>query len=92
MKRNAIVIEQYGNLVQYKDDKGNSEDYDMSYDAGVYDFECTHGSKMTKFGEYLVPGLLRYIRQLGCGVLRNGRGLFTATLFSLAVNSWVLTW
>lgn len=55
--------------------------YDMSYDAGVYDFDVHMEVEMTKFGEYLVPKLLRYIGNWDVIMKKRERGLFTATLF-----------
>jgi|ADGO01.1.fsa_nt_gi hypothetical protein len=34
--------------------------YSLSYKAGVYDFDVHMEVEMTKFGEYLVPQLMRY--------------------------------
>ncbi len=54
--------------------------YDMSYDAGVYDFDVHMQVEMTKVGDYLVPHVLRYSGNwflLGKG---RERGIFTATL------------
>src|SRR5690606_32353032 len=34
--------------------------YDLSYNAGVYDFDVHIEVEMTKFGEYLVPKVMRY--------------------------------
>lgn len=54
--------------------------YDMSYSAGIYDFDIHMQVEMTKVGEYLIPHVLRYRGNwwlLGKG---RERGLFTATL------------
>ena len=32
-----------------------ARNYDMSYDAGVYDFDVHMEVQMTKYGNYLVP-------------------------------------
>lgn len=55
--------------------------YDMSYDAGVYDFDVHMEVELTKFGDYLVPKLLRYIGNWDVIMKKRERGLFTATLF-----------
>ena len=38
-----------------------ARNYSLSYSAGVYDFKVQMEVVMTKFGEYLVPSLIRYI-------------------------------
>ena len=55
--------------------------YDMSYDAGVYDFNVHMEVEMTKYGDYLVPKLLRYIGNWDVVLKKRERGIFTATLF-----------
>jgi hypothetical protein len=58
-----------------------ARNYDMSYDAGVYDFDVHMEVGMTKFGNYLVPNLLRYIGNWDVVFKKRERGMFTATLF-----------
>jgi hypothetical protein len=53
----------------------------MSYDAGVYDFDVHMEVQLTKFGNYLVPKLLRYIGNWDVFFKKSERGMFTATLF-----------
>lgn len=57
-----------------------ARNYDMSYSAGIYDFDIHMQVEMTKVGEYLIPHVLRYKGNwwlLGKG---RERGIFTATL------------
>jgi hypothetical protein len=57
-----------------------ARNYDMSYKAGIYDFDVHMEVQMTKFADYLVPQVLRYSGNwflIGKG---RERGLFTATL------------
>jgi hypothetical protein len=58
-----------------------ARNYDMSYDAGVYDFDVHMEVQMTKFGNYLVPKLLRYSGNWDVVFKKRERGMFTATLF-----------
>lgn len=55
--------------------------YSLSYNAGVYDFDVHMEVEMTKFGEYLVPSLMRYNGNWGVMLKGRERGVFTATLF-----------
>jgi hypothetical protein len=55
--------------------------YDLSYKAGVYDFNVQIEAELTKFGEYLVPKVLRYNGDWDVVFKKRERGVFTATLF-----------
>lgn len=55
--------------------------YDLSYSAGVYDFDVNIEVEMTKFGDYLVPKLMRYNGNWDVVFKRRERAMFTATLF-----------
>jgi hypothetical protein len=58
-----------------------ARNYDMSYNAGVYDFDVHMEVQLTKFGEYLVPKILRYKGNWDVMFKKRERGAFTATLF-----------
>ena len=58
-----------------------ARDYDLSYDAGVYDFNVHMEVQMTKFETYLVPGIIRYTGNWDVAFKKRERGIFTATLF-----------
>jgi hypothetical protein len=58
-----------------------ARNYTLSYSAGVYDFKVQMEVVMTKFGEYLVPSLIRYIGNWKAIFKPRERGVFTATLF-----------
>lgn len=55
--------------------------YDLSYNAAVYDFDVHMEVEMTKFGEYLVPQTIRYKGNWDVAFKKRERGFFTATLF-----------
>ncbi|MFN2456690.1 MAG: hypothetical protein ABR502_00675 [Chitinophagaceae bacterium] len=55
--------------------------YDLSYNAGVYDFNVHMEVLMTKYGDFLVPKVLRYNGTWDVALKKRERGVFTATLF-----------
>jgi hypothetical protein len=55
--------------------------YDISYDAGIYDFNVHMEVQMTHFGPYLVPKTLYYNGAWDMVFKKRERGVFTATLF-----------
>ena len=58
-----------------------ARNYSLSYSAGVYDFKVQMEVVMTKYGEYLVPNLIRYVGNWKAIFKPRERGVFTATLF-----------
>lgn len=58
-----------------------ARNYDLSYDAGVYDFDVHMQVEMDKFEEYLVPKLIRYTGNWHAIFKKRENGIFTATLF-----------
>ncbi|MGB5007085.1 MAG: hypothetical protein WBO39_09095 [Ferruginibacter sp.] len=58
-----------------------ARNYSLSYSAGVYDFKVQMEVVMTKYGEYLVPSLIRYVGNWKAIFKKRERGVFTATLF-----------
>ena len=58
-----------------------ARDYDLSYDAGVYDFDVQMQVELEKFGDYLVPKLIRYTGNWHAMFTKREQGVFTATLF-----------
>ena len=57
-----------------------ARNYDLSYDAGVYDFNVRMEVQMTQFGDLTVPSLLRYVGTWDVAFKKRERGVFTATL------------
>ncbi len=55
--------------------------YDLSYNAGVYDFDVHIEVLLTHFGPYLVPKTLRYNGNWDVAFKKRERAIFTATLF-----------
>jgi hypothetical protein len=58
-----------------------ARNYDLSYNAAVYDFDVHIEVQMTKFEKYLVPRTLRYTGNWDVAFKKRERGIFTATLF-----------
>lgn len=58
-----------------------ARNYDLSYNAAVYDFDVHMEVQMTKFGDYLVPQTIRYTGNWDVAFKKRERGVFTATLF-----------
>jgi hypothetical protein len=79
--KNSIVIDSMVTWFDTKTMEVMARNYDMSYDAGVYDFDVHMEVQMTKFGNYLVPKTLRYIGNWDVVFKKRERGFFTATLF-----------
>jgi hypothetical protein len=79
--KNAIVIDSMVTWFDVKTMDVMARNYDMSYNAGVYDFDVHMEVQMTRFGNFLVPKLLRYIGNWDVVFKKREKGLFTATLF-----------
>jgi len=58
-----------------------ARNYDLSYKAGVYDFDVHMEVEMTKFGDLVVPKVLRYNGTWDVVLKKQEQGAFTATLF-----------
>lgn len=58
-----------------------ARNYSLSYSAGFYDFKVQMEVEMTKYGEYVLPSLIRYVGDWKIVFKPRERGVFTATLF-----------
>ena len=58
-----------------------ARNYDLSYNTPAYDFDVNMEVRMTKFGDLLVPQLLRYNGNWDVVFKKREKGIFTATLF-----------
>jgi hypothetical protein len=79
--KDRIVIDNMITWFNAKTMEVMARNYDMSYRAGVYDFSVHMEVQLMKFGEYLVPKLLRYTGDWDVIFKKRERGVFTATLF-----------
>lgn len=80
-ERNNVVINEMTTWFDSNTMEIIARNYDLSYDAGVYDFDVHMEVQLTKFGEYLVPKLIRYNGNWHVAFKKRERGVFTATLF-----------
>ena len=62
-----------------------ARNYDLSYNAGVYDFDVHIEVEMTKFNELLVPKVMRYYGNWDVVFKPREKGIFTATLFDFTM-------
>jgi len=80
-EKNNIVIDDITTWFNTKTMEIVGRNYDLSYDAGVYDFNVHMEVQMTHFGHYLVPKTLYYNGNWDMIFKKRERGVFTATLF-----------
>jgi hypothetical protein len=80
-KKDKIVIDSMITWFHPKTMEVLARNYDMSYNAGVYDFNVHMEVQMTRFGDYLLPKTLRYTGNWDVAFKKRERGVFTATLF-----------
>lgn len=81
-KKDKIVIDQMTTWFNAKTMEVMARNYDMSYNAGAYDFDVHMEVELTKFGQHLVPKTLRYKGSWDVIFKKRERGSFTATLFN----------
>ena len=80
-KKSNIVINEMTTWFNVDNWDIEARNYDLSYGAGVYDFDVHIEVEMMKFGEYLVPKVMRYNGNWDVVFKKRERGIFTATLF-----------
>ena len=80
-EKDKIVINEMTTWFSVKSWEILARNYSLSYRAGVYDFDVRMEIEMTRFGEYLVPSLLRYNGNWDVIFKKREKGVFTATLF-----------
>lgn len=79
--RNKLVIDEMTTWFNSNTMEIAGRNYDLSYNAGVYDFDVHIEVQMAKAGDLLVPRLLRYTGNWHALFKKRERGIFTATLF-----------
>jgi hypothetical protein len=80
-EKNDIVFDNITTWFNQKTMEIVGRNYDLSFNAGVYDFDVHMEVQMQKIGEYLVPHILRYNGNWFLLSKKRERGIFTATLF-----------
>jgi hypothetical protein len=78
--KNSIVFDNIITWFNSKTMEIVARNYDLSYDTPVYDFNVHMEVQMTRFGNLLVPQLLRYKGNWKVVFKKRERGEFTATL------------
>lgn len=61
-----------------------ARNYDLSYDAGIYDFDVHMEVQMTQFANLTVPSTLRFYGSWDVAFKKRERGVFTATLYDFS--------
>ncbi len=85
-RKNNIVINEMTTWFSQKNWEILGRNYDLSYRAGVYDFDVHIEVAMTKFGDLIVPKVLRYNGNWNVMFKKREIGIFTATLFDFHKN------
>jgi hypothetical protein len=80
-KKDKIVIDSMITWFNARTMEVLARKYDLSYNAGVYDFNVHMEVEMTRFGKYLLPKILRYVGTWDVAFKKRERGVFVATLF-----------
>jgi hypothetical protein len=79
--KNDVVVDEMTTWFNDQTYEVVARNYSLSYNAGVYDFKVQMEVELAKFGEYLVPSLIRYIGNWKAIFKPREQGIFTATLF-----------
>ena len=80
-EKNDIVFDNITTWFNAKTMEIVARNYDLSYNTPAYDFDVHMEVQMTKFGDLLVPQVLRYNGNWKVIFKKRERGIFTATLF-----------
>lgn len=80
-QRGNIVFDNLTTWFNQKTMEIVARNYDLSYDAGVYDFDVHMEVQMQEVGGLIVPQVLRYSGNWFLLSKKRERGIFTATLF-----------
>ena len=86
-EKNSIVFNYITTWFNTKTMEIVARNYDLSYSAGVYDFDVQMEVEMTHFNGLLVPQTLRYVGNWDVAIKKRERGVFTATLFDFTTGT-----
>lgn len=84
-KKDRVVIDNMVTWFNAKTMEIMARNYDLSFNAGVYDFNVHMEVQLTRFGNLLVPKTLRYKGNWNVLFKKRERGVFTATLFDFNI-------
>ncbi len=79
--KGGVVVDEMTTWFNEKTFEIIARNYELSYVAGIYDFQVRMQVEMTKAGEYLVPSVIRYVGNWKAVTKKRERGIFTATLY-----------
>ncbi|WEK35199.1 MAG: hypothetical protein P0Y53_22140 [Candidatus Pseudobacter hemicellulosilyticus] len=85
-EKNQIVINEMTTWFRVDNWEIVARSYDLSYGAGVYNFDVSMEVEMTKFQDLLVPKVMRYNGSWNVILKKKEKGIFTATLFDFTRN------
>lgn len=80
-QENDVVINEMITWFDTRTWEIRGRNYDLSYRAGVYDFDVHIEVEMGSFGNLLVPKVMRYNGNWDVMFKKREKGIFTATLF-----------
>lgn len=80
-KKDKIVIDNMVTWFNAKTMEIMARNYNLSYNAGVYDFDVHMEVELTKFGQYLLPKTLRYKGVWDVMFKKRENAVFTASLY-----------
>lgn len=80
-QKNDIVINRVKTWFDAKDMQIIGRSYDLSYDAGVYDFDVQMEVELNRWKGQAIPTLIRYTGSWKVAWKKRETGFFTATLF-----------
>ncbi len=82
--KNQVVIDKMTTWFNSRTMQIVARNYELSYNAGIYNFDVQMEVKMKPFGELLVPQTLRYIGFWDLPFHKKEKAIFTATLFDFS--------
>lgn len=82
-QRDQLVLDKMDTWFSIKTMEVLKRSYSMSYGAGVYDFNVSMEAEMARFGQWVVPVVLRYVGDWDLIFKKRERGLFTATIYDV---------
>jgi len=85
-QRGKIVFDNITTWFNQKTMEIVARNYDLSYDAGVYDFDVHMEVRMDKFGELLVPTLIRYTGDWHAVFKKREKGFFWKNHFEKKIS------
>jgi hypothetical protein len=79
-KRGTVVVDEMTTWFNDSTYEVIARNYSLSYNAAVYDFKVNMEVEMTKFGDLMIPSLIKYNGNWKAIFKKRERGIFTATL------------